>query len=210
MQQNSIPLTAGQFASDTHFQWALNGPGHAVQFFDSDESLTQVVVSFLAEGLRAKQPVVSIASTFHCAAFKEALEEHGFDVEALQASGVLFFINAGALLETILVNRAPDPERFRSIVGDVLERAGSRNHLVRMYGEAVDLLWKAGDPPAALRLEQLWNALASDFHFALVCGYTLDNFMTPQSARAFEDVCAQHHRVIPTDRFGGTGGCPPA
>jgi hypothetical protein len=199
MQPRSVPPTASPFISNAHFQWALNGPGHGVQFFDSDECLSRVVVGFLAEGLRAKQAVVSIASTFHCAAFKERLGEHGFDVEALQASGVLFFVNASALLETILVNRAPDPERFRSLVGDILERAGGRRRLVRIYGEAVDLLWKAGDPPAALRLEQLWNALASEFHFALVCGYTLDNFMTPHCARAFEDVCGQHHRVIPTD-----------
>jgi hypothetical protein len=200
MQQSLLPSTESQFASNVHFQWALNGTGHGVQFFDSDECLTRVVVGFLAEGLRAGQSVVSIASTFHCASFKEGLERHGFDVEALQASGVLFFINASAVLDAILVNRAPDPERFRSVVGNVLERAGGRHRLVRVYGEAVDLLWKAGDPEAALRLEQLWNALASDFHFALVCGYTLDNFMAPHCAGAFEDVCGQHHRVIPTDR----------
>jgi hypothetical protein len=201
MQESSHSPTAGQFASNAHLQWALNGPGHGVQFFDGDACLSSVVGGFLADGLRAGQPVVSIASTFHCAVFKQGLGERGFDVEALQASGALRFVNAGALLETILVNRAPDPERFRSVVGDVLERAGGRRRVVRIYGEAVDLLWKAGQPAASVRLEQLWNALAADFHFALVCGYTLDNFMTPHCAGAFEDVCGQHHRVIPTDHF---------
>jgi hypothetical protein len=108
------------------------------------------------------------------------------------------FLNAGTLLETILFNGTPDPQRFRRTIGDTLDRAGGRRQVVRIYGEAVNLLCKAGHPAAAVRLEQLWNGLASHFHFALVCGYTLDNFMTPHCARAFEDVCGQHHHVIPT------------
>ena len=199
MQESLNTLTASQFASNAHFQWALNGPGHGVQFFDTENCLPDVVVEFLAEGLRARQSVVSIASTFHCAVFKARLAALGFDVEALQASGMLWFVNAGTVLESILVRRAPDPDRFHAVVGDILERAGARHGLVRIYAEAVDLLCKAGDRPAALRLEQLWSGLTSDFHFALLWGYTRDNFMTPQCASAFEDVCGRHDRVIPTD-----------
>ena len=65
----------------------------------------------------------------------------------------------------------------------------------------VDLLWKEGKGPAALRLEQLWNALAGDYHFALLCGYSADNFIGTRGV-GFEDVCGQHRVVVPIESRG--------
>jgi hypothetical protein len=40
----------------------------------------------------------------------------------------------------------------------------------------VDLLWRGGQAEAAIRLEVLWNELASTRTFSLLCGYAIGNF----------------------------------
>jgi hypothetical protein len=181
---------------------ALTGPGHAVQFYENDTYLRGVVVSFLADGVRGGHPAVAIATGAHCKAFSAGLDAKGFPVDALVRDGKLRFLDAAAVLDEILVDGMPDPVLFRTKVGDVVERAGGRTRVVRAYGEMVDVLWARGNPNAALRLEELWNALAGEFKFALLCGYDLAHFLTPDQAAAFENVCAQHHHVVPTDPIG--------
>jgi len=192
-------VRAGAGAQPIH-QWALSGPGHAVQFYQDDAHLRRVVTNFVLEGLSANQPVVLIATREHGAMVEADLQRHGIAIDDLKISGELVILDAREVLGAFLVDRALDPELFRRIVGGMLERAGGRRRVVRAYGEMVDVLWKANNPKAALQLEQLWNDLASSYHFALLCGYAIGNFMSPVHVAAFEDICGVHHHVVSADR----------
>jgi hypothetical protein len=59
----------------------------------------------------------------------------------------------------------------------------------------VDLLWQAGNPRAALELERLWNELAIEHEFALLCGYR-DQPTTRPSDGSLADVCRLHSHVV--------------
>ena len=38
------------------------------------------------------------------------------------------------------------------------------------------MLWKEGRTEGAIKLEMLWNKLATRYGFALLCGYSMGNF----------------------------------
>ena len=63
----------------------------------------------------------------------------------------------------------------------------------------VDLLWRAGNRLAAVRLEELWNELARLQCFTLLCAYSMGNFYMPGDGELFDKVCSRHSHVIPAD-----------
>jgi PAS domain S-box-containing protein len=165
---------------------------HAVQFYESDDYLCTLVANFVAEGVRAGDPVIVIATREHCDAFAAKLDDHDL-------SGVTF-IDAREALACFMVGRMPDANRFRTYIGDALAAASGEQHLtVRAYGEMVDLLWRDGNAAAALRLEELWNALHHEQPFALLCAYPIANFYKEGDASLFDEMCGSHSHVIPAE-----------
>lgn len=169
---------------------------HAVQFYGTEESLFQTVSAFLSEGLVARQAAIIIATPSHRAGILAALAERMIDVERARHSGDLVVIDAQELMGTFMLGNTPDPELFAYNVGlvfDQAQRVRGRT-LMRAYGEIVDVLWKEGRTEAAIELEMLWNALATKYGFALLCGYSMGNFY--KEADRLEEVCRQHSQVI--------------
>ena len=60
----------------------------------------------------------------------------------------------------------------------------------------VDLLWQRGNADAAIRLEILWNQLASHYEFSLMCGYAVGHFYKETRDPRCVEVCAQHSHVL--------------
>jgi signal transduction histidine kinase len=107
-----------------------------------------------------------------------------------------------------MVGDMPDAGLFGESVGSVIRnsRRGREQATVHAYGEMVDLLWRDGNPDAAILLEDLWNDLAATERFTLMCGYGMGNFDREAHAIQFEEICRRHRRVIPTERWQrGTG-----
>jgi len=74
--------------------------------------------------------------------FDAALHAAGIDVEhAIEASRYITF-DAAELLESFMVDGAPDAKRFKQAIGGELTRAGSGSRRVRVYGEMVASLWR--------------------------------------------------------------------
>ena len=59
------------------------------------------------------------------------------------------------------------------------------------WRESVEVM---GETDAAIRLEVLWNELASTHTFSLLCGYAIGNFY--KEASRLEEVCRQHTHVL--------------
>ena len=172
---------------------------HALQFYENDGFLADVVADFLREGLSGGQPAIVLATPEHRRAFADRLASSGVDVRAAEREGDLTFLDAGETLRTFMLGDRPDPARFRATVGDIVGSRRARA-IPRAYGEMVDLLWKANNREGALELEALWNDLSSSYEFQLLCAYSIGSFLNVEDCHGFDRVCGQHSHVAPTER----------
>jgi signal transduction histidine kinase len=193
-QSSSIPTEPGPRA-------------HHVEFYANDEHLADRVARYLADGLRAGDPVLAIVSEARRAGLARRLAEVGIDVDAAVAAGGLVMLDAHAALDSFMVGGEPSPQQFREHLGGAIERArGGAGDArgVRAYGEMVDILWQRGEQQAALRVEGLWSELASECSLALLCAYVMGNFYRAsdgepsnleQRTRALEHELAQRAQL---------------
>ncbi|HJQ39278.1 MAG TPA: ATP-binding protein [Thermoanaerobaculia bacterium] len=170
---------------------------HAVQFYERDDFLCDRVAHFVAEGLGAGEPALIIATDDHRGAVLAQLRGRGCDL------GRVTFFDARETLEKFMSGAMPDEQKFYAIIGDAVSRRANGGGRIRAYGEMVDLLWRDGKPDAAIRLEELWNGLANHHDFSLLCAYPMSNFLREADAGAFQDICATHSHVIPTEAYTG-------
>src|SRR3954469_7879378 len=94
---------------------------HDVQFYEDEAFLCETVASFLGAGLLAGEPVVVIATEAHREAFSKCLRARSIDVARACMSGQLTFLDARETLAQFMVGDEPSPERFRAVIGDVLD-----------------------------------------------------------------------------------------
>jgi hypothetical protein len=98
-----------------------------------------------------------------------------------------------------MVGDLPDQRAFEKCVGRTIDDLlqASPSTVVRAYGEIVDVLWKKGQPEAAIRLELMWNQLVATRRLALLCGYSMGNFY--KQGERFHDVCRMHTEAAGAD-----------
>jgi hypothetical protein len=174
---------------------ASSGHFHAVRFYEDDQSLYRIASSFIGAGLVAGQPAVVIATPLHREEIARALEALSCDVNELCATGQLLMLDAEETLLTFMKDGSPEAAAFHASLDRTLNSvtAGRPRGTVRAYGEMVDCLWKDGQSEAAIRLEVLWNQLATNRTFSLLCGYSVGHFY---KHGAYEDICRQHTHVL--------------
>jgi hypothetical protein len=173
---------------------------HSVKFYASDDSLFAAVGTFLATGLAEKHPAIVIATPAHTEGILRELRLHLIDIERAVRGKYLTLWDAQETLATFMDGDRPTPHLFQQHVGSLvsaLVREHEGQAIVRAYGEMVDLLWKDRRRDAAIRVELLWNSLRAQCGFDLLCGYALGDFYLETTG--FEQVCAQHTRVMPPD-----------
>ena len=189
---------------DIRTEHALNGGSHhdhTAHFYDNEKQLNDAVSSFLHEGFSAGQPLVVIATPKHRQSLARVLKSRGLEVRKAVQSGRLAWRDARQTLDRVMVNQVPDANLFSQHVGGLIAFALARTPMtgtLRAYGEMVDELWRAGNQEGALRLEEMWNELATRYSFSLFCGYDMANFSRESDAPALKAVCDRHSRVLPS------------
>jgi signal transduction histidine kinase len=178
-------------------------PGHVVQFYENDASLAGSIVDFTAAGLDAGQSAIVIATPHHREDVLAGLRARSLDVDGVLATGRLRMLDARETLTSVMAGRAPDPELFKRVLGEVFSscEAIDDRRCVRAFGEMVDLLWRDGNSDGAIQLEKLWNDLAADHSFSLLCAYALGSFYRETDSSQFQAVCRQHDRVVPGESY---------
>jgi len=191
-------MDANHSASNTSAQYP-----HAVKFYDDERSLGRTVAEFLAPGLQQRLPAIVIATPDHRTMISKELEARGIVVRELEQDGDLQMLDADDILARFMVGTKPDPARFHATVNELIARA-CKDRLpcpVRAYGEMVDLLWKRANAEGAIHLERLWNRVATQAQFSLLCGYAVGNFYKEvDQGPTFQTVCEHHNHVIPVDK----------
>ena len=177
---------------------------HTLQLYEREEHVDEAVTRFLGAALGAGEPVVMVAGPRRCAALVAHLDGLGFDVERALGDGRLTLLDTDEILAAVMVDDSPDPARFRAHVGAAIAAASARGtRAVRTYGELVNRLWSQGNRRGAQRLERLWNELAAEQPLSLLCAYALADFELAEDRGDFEEVCAAHDDVRPTEGFTG-------
>jgi signal transduction histidine kinase len=176
---------------------------HIVQFYEDEAFLADAAADFLEAGLRDSEPLIVVAVEGHRALFAQRLASRGVDVGGLCASGHLQMLDATDLLDRLMLDGMPDRVRFHQVVGAAVASATRRSPggRVRVYGEMVDLLWRAGNSQAAAGLEDLWNQIRREYSLSLLCSYQMSNFRDGHDGDGFEQICGSHSRVLPTERY---------
>jgi signal transduction histidine kinase len=179
---------------------------HVLQVYEDEEFFARTVADFLGHGLAAGRAAISISTAAHHAALLEFLTGMGLPAAACLERGQLRLLDARTTLDQITDDGMPAEEPFVRVIGGLLEEMAEQfTGPVQAHGEMVDLLWRAGERDAAAELEMLWNGLAEELHFHLLCTYPLQGFADAGQSAAFESICSQHVRVVPTEHYSDMG-----
>jgi CheY-like chemotaxis protein len=177
------------------------GSEHFVQFYENDEFLIESASGFIGASLRDSGAAIAACTPEHCAALERKLTASGIDVAGSQASGRYVVLDARETLSRFMAGSSIDPKRFDEFVGGAIGRILKTGGRLHAFGEMVALLWADGNRQAAIELEQLWNKLASEHRFALLCAYPLAGFNGNGSGDGIQDVCSCHSRVLPAESY---------
>jgi hypothetical protein len=169
------------------------GGDHIVQVYEDEGFLADAVTEYVDAGLRAGEGAVIIAVPEHRRAFEAKIARAA---QAL-ASGQLRLLDAQALLETFMLDGAPDWTRFHAVVGGAVAEVRLEYPSTRLYGEMVDVLWQRGERAQAIRVEEFCNELARLQTLSLFCAYRMDNLDADAYGGPLESVCKVHTHLIP-------------
>jgi len=183
----------------------MNGPAvfwgemapceHLVQIYEDDAQFLERLEGFVADGLRAGEGVVVIATSQHLSALNRALVKRKLDVTGAMHGDQYLSLDADAMLSLFMVNGWPNDELFNQFVTGILQRASAGGRRVRAFGEMVALLWAQGNCGATVRLEHLWHELCEERQFMLFCAYPKTGF-TRDTHDSIQEICDAHSRVI--------------
>lgn len=179
-------------------------PGaHRVQFYEAEPFLIRSVAQHLSGSLRGGGSAIVFVTTRHRAEILQELAKLEISADALMNRFVA--ADAAEALSKFMVEGAPDPARFNSVVHDLLRTAqnAARSPLIPIsaFGEMVAVLWAEGKPEAAVRLEQLWNHFTKSHSLSLLCAYPMTYFPRTEDQGLFSRICAEHSSVVPSESF---------
>lgn len=168
---------------------------HAVYIYEDDRFLVHNVAQFVMRGLEQGDTVIAVATGKHRDDLRAELMAHQAIGLSADGDGRYVTLDAADTLSLFMVNGWPDERLFLKAIGDIVRKA-ARGRRIRIYGEMVAVLWAEGRREAALRLEQLWNTLAEQCTFFLLCGYPASAFQDEEEAPALQKIYACHsHRL---------------
>ena len=173
---------------------------HFAQLHKDPQVLADAVGVFVETGLLRGEAVLVVAPLSRIPSYLQRLNHSANPSDVWQKSGQLTVLDGPALLSRFMKGNMPVWEDFREIVGHVLEITAARDWKgIRVYGEMVNDLWRAGHTAAAIRLEEYWNELARVYQFCLFCGYHVDSTNEASYSDPIHEIGRTHSDILPTE-----------
>jgi len=174
---------------------------HIAQVYRDESFFMEAVVRFVAAGLRQGEGVTLVMRKANWDTLVERLAAQGFDVDRSVERGQISMHDADETLARLMKHGMPDAAAFHGTVGNVIRGMRSRYKVVRAFGEMVDILWQDDRRDAAAALEGLWNELAREEPFALLCAYHIDP-LDGAYREHVAGICSTHTHLIPDPDYG--------
>jgi signal transduction histidine kinase len=147
--------------------------------------------------------VLAITTREHWKRIVELLQSADASVERARQTGRLLWVDAQHTVSMAMTDAGLDVEALARTLGGLMDSCtnSGRGAPVRACGEMVNLLWRAGERAAAVRLETVCNDHLRDHPMPVLCGYSLENFSGEGDADGFADICHLHDEVIPAESY---------
>jgi hypothetical protein len=168
-----------------------------MQMYNDETSLATIVAQVAAQARRVSQPTVIITTSSRRAKVLKALEVERVVLDDPAASPIEI-LDGHQVLQTIMESERPVWARFSVTMRSVLDRlcAGRELCVPVIYADMGDVLVQAENTSAALALETMWNRLATEYKFSLLCGYSAVNVKERVPAdRELQAICDQHNYI---------------
>jgi MEDS: MEthanogen/methylotroph, DcmR Sensory domain len=170
-------------------------PGdHSVVFYHDNE-LARVVGEYLLGAITDGGVAVIVATPEHRLWVNAWLMQAGVDLSAVTANGSYIVLDARRTMDGFVVGEWPDTAAFWNVLSPILASATRRRRTVRVFGEMVALLWEADQVEAAIEVESLWNEMAGQFSFSLLCAYPQPATADTDNSDALARVYDAHSRI---------------
>ena len=177
--------------------------GHVVQLYSDDGFLLEILTGFIGGSLAAGDGALVVATRAHADSLEQRLRQRGLDTGMAIRQGRYIVLDARELLPRFMVNDSVDERRFTEVIRAALTQisdAGPQaNRRIAVFGELVALLWAEGKMQEAIRVEKLWNKLAEEHRFFLLCAYPVTGFSDEKGIQPFLEMCRQHSDVVPNE-----------
>lgn len=155
---------------------------HAFLYADEDEML-RAVATYFESGLEAGEHAVAILTAEHAEELRQAMGRSYARLEVMDAQ---------ATLGLFMLDGMPDEPLFQATVGTLLRERRRTSPGIRAFGEMVNVLMVRGHADAAIALEAMWNRLAAQVDFELLCAYEAACFEHPEGPKRRHQVTATH------------------
>jgi hypothetical protein len=170
--------------------------GHVVLFHRDGDELAGRVSGYLLGAVRDGGAAIVMATPEHRRVISDRLARAGVDVAAAEASGAYLALDALETMSRFMVADLPNAASFWEVVTPLIRRATEAFKPVHVFGEMVALLWDFGQVNAAIDVEAMWNELAAQYRFSLLCGYPVQSVSGDHHQDALTEVCRVHTSVI--------------
>jgi FixJ family two-component response regulator len=173
---------------------------HEVLFYSDDAVFLDSFTRFIAAALKAGDVAIVVATESHQDSLIQRLKAHSLDIDAAIRQGTYITLDVAQALSAFMVNDMPESDRFFEVVGGLIRGAAEackqEHRRVVACGECAPFLLAEGKLDAAIRLEQLWDQLATTYEVESLCGYALGRFQGEEDEHIFQRICAEHSTVF--------------
>ena len=169
---------------------------HEVQFYSGEAELLDGFADFIAVALKAGKAAIVVATESRRNALFSTLQTRGLDISSARDNGDYIALDVAETLSRFMVDDLPDTDRFFEAAGGLIRAVAktgkTEQRRVAACGEMAPHLWTKGNADAAIRLEQLWDQLATIHEVDSLCGYELSSFHEEEDQHVFQSICAEH------------------
>ena len=162
---------------------------------DGDEFAGRVS-AYLLGALREGGAAIVIATPEHRRAIRDRLARAGIDVTAAEAAGAFVAVDAVETMRRFMVAGLPNAASFWQVISPLTRPVTEVFKPVRVFGEMVALLWDSGQVNAAIEVEAMWNELAAQYPFSLLCAYPVRSVSGDRHRDSLAEVCRVHGSVV--------------
>ena len=166
--------------------------GHVVMFHRDGDEFAGRASAYLLRALCEGGAAIVIASPEHRRAIRARLAQAGTDVAAAEAAGAVVALDALETVRRFMVAGWPDPASFWQVISPLIRRATEAFKPVHVFGEMVALLWDSGQVNAAIEVEAMWNEMAAQYPFSLLCAYPVPSVSGEHQQDSLSEVCRAH------------------